>query len=67
MSLGRKELVGIYPKISQVEHFPDIQGVTCPKNIVIQNLFRIVVARVIIPKFLYSKNKGMEIKKLLIF
>ncbi len=32
-SLGRKELGGIYPKVLQVEHFPDIHGVTCPKNI----------------------------------
>ncbi len=32
-SLGRKELGGIYPKVLQVEHFPDIHGVTCPKKV----------------------------------
>ena len=32
-SLGRKELGGIYPKMLQVGHFPEIHGVTCPKNI----------------------------------
>ena len=30
-SLGRKELGGIFPKMLQVGHFPDIHEVTCPK------------------------------------
>ncbi len=39
-SLDRKELGGIYPKMLQVGHFPDIHGVvTCPKKMFFKTFF----------------------------
>ncbi len=41
--LDRKELGGVFPKMLQVGHFPDIHGVvTCPKKNVFLNFFRTV-------------------------